>query len=110
MRVRFVGLIVVIALLAFAAPASAQTSDAYGGEAGVEQVVGGGGGEGGTPEGSPSATNSGTGGETRSVSADDQSGSLPFTGFQAGMVALLGLALVGTGLAARRVSRTGAQA
>jgi hypothetical protein len=33
-------------------------------------------------------------------------GSLPFTGFQAGLVALAGLALLGTGVAMRRVSRS----
>ena len=35
-------------------------------------------------------------------------GSLPFTGFQAGLVALAGLALVGTGVAMRRVTRNDA--
>jgi hypothetical protein len=34
-------------------------------------------------------------------------GSLPFTGFEAGLVALAGLALVGTGFAMRRVARSG---
>jgi hypothetical protein len=33
------------------------------------------------------------------------SGSLPFTGFQAGLVALAGIALLGAGLAMRRVTR-----
>jgi len=35
------------------------------------------------------------------------SGDLPFTGFQAGLVALLGLGLVGGGFAMRRVARGG---
>jgi hypothetical protein len=33
------------------------------------------------------------------------SGQLPFTGFQAGLVAVAGLALVGTGFAMRRIAR-----
>ena len=37
--------------------------------------------------------------------ATTTSGSLPFTGFQAGLVGLAGLALVGTGVAMRRVAR-----
>ena len=112
MRIRFIGLMI-IAMLVFAAPASAQTSDAYGGEAGIEQVsgsTGNGGGGGGSPEVTPSSNNSGSNGATQTVSSNnDRGGSLPFTGFQAGLVALFGLALVGTGLAVRRVSRTGLQ-
>ena len=111
MRIRFIGLML-IAMLVLAAPASAQTGDAYGGEAGIEQVsgsTGGGGGGGGSPEVTPSS-NSGSNGATQTVSSSDRGGSLPFTGFQAGLVALFGLGLVGTGLAVRRVSRTGLQA
>lgn len=37
--------------------------------------------------------------------ATTTSGSLPFTGFQAGLVGLAGLALLGTGVAMRRVAR-----
>ena len=37
-------------------------------------------------------------------------GDLPFTGFEAGLVALAGLALLGSGFALRRVSRSSAAA
>ena len=41
------------------------------------------------------------------ASAPDESGSLPFTGLEVGIVALMGALLLGTGVAVRRVSRRG---
>jgi hypothetical protein len=49
------------------------------------------------------ATRRESGGNTPVAAAP--TGSLPFTGFEAGLVALAGLALVGTGFAMRRVAR-----
>jgi hypothetical protein len=74
-----------VAVLAIAAPAYAQsvTQDVYQGEAGAQQ----GGGD--------------TGG---AVQAADSGGSLPFTGSELGIVALVGAALVGGGYAMRRVA------
>lgn len=88
---RLVALAICMATLA-AAPAMAQTTpteDAYGGPAATQQAGGGGGG-----------------GPTLSGG----SGSLPFTGFQFGMAALVGVGLVATGFALRRTLRAPAQA
>ena len=56
-----------------------------------------------------SAGNSGSGGEACAPAEAGQavaSGSLPFTGFEAGLVAVAGLALLGAGMAMRRVARS----
>jgi hypothetical protein len=122
---RFVALVAIL-VAAMAVPAFAQTSptgDAYGGPQG--EVLGNfngggqddvipppaqpgpsGGGQAPTPPSVP-PTPVETGVDkppTPSVSE----GSLPFTGFEAGLVALIGAALLGVGLAMRRGSRSAA--
>ena len=52
----------------------------------------------------PTTTTREAGASTPSTPAVE-TGSLPFTGFEAGIVAFAGLALLGTGLAMRRVAR-----
>ena len=98
----------VAALMSAGAPAAlAQTSsqEGYDGEAPVGQVQGiapqqaGGNGD----VGSPASTV--TGG-VASQTASSDSGALPFTGWDAGIVLALGLALAGTGLAVRRATRS----
>ena len=110
-----------LALLLVAAPASAQTSplvDAYGGPGGqvltdtnTDDVI--------PPPTAPTDGEGGTEPNTRSGGNDDvpvetgattppapsSEGDLPFTGFEAGIVLLAGLALLGAGLAARRAGR-----
>jgi hypothetical protein len=112
--------LVAILVLVFAVPAIAQTSptkDAYGGQQG--EVLGnfnGGGQDDVVPPPAEAAPNDrGSAPTTPSVPRVENgvdtptpsvtSGSLPFTGFEAGLVALAGLALVGTGFAMRRASR-----
>jgi hypothetical protein len=82
----------------------------------VENVVTGGGPSGGGPTGgdAPGQTTGGpTTGPTNGVPvAQHEVGagrpsSLPFTGFQAGLVAVAGLALVGVGFVTRRAVRPG---
>jgi hypothetical protein len=106
-------LLAIVAALMLAAPASAQTSpvtQVYGGDQG--EVLGsfnGGGDEipppteseegGGTVPGDTTRTE--RGGGAPQVAA----GSLPFTGFEAGLIALLGLSLLAGGLAMRRATR-----
>jgi hypothetical protein len=80
----------------------------------VLNVVNGGGpadivpgpGAGGEGNARPTPTRRESGGNAPTPVATTPSGSLPFTGFQAGLVALAGLALVGTGFAMRRVARS----
>lgn len=79
-------LAVALMSLAITASASAQsaTEDAYGGIAGTQQF---------------------SGGETVLAAETSSSGSsLPFTGLDVGLIALAGIALVGTGMVVRRVS------
>ena len=85
--------------MTFAGAAFAQTptGDAYGGIAGLQQGSSGGGGGGGGN--APSA------GESQ-----PKGGSLPFTGFELGMAALMGAGLLGTGLVLRRTLRSDAHA
>jgi hypothetical protein len=85
--------------LALAAPAFGQsaTEDAYGGIAGVQEFSGGGGGGGSHAVLASETTSSG-------------SGTLPFTGLDIGLIALAGVALVGTGLVIRRTNRPASQA
>jgi hypothetical protein len=84
-------LAVALASLAVAAPAFAQsaTEDAYRGVAATQQFDNGGDGDGGT-----------------TTSSD----SLPFTGLELGLIALVGAGLLGAGFAIRRASRPGAAA
>jgi hypothetical protein len=109
----------IIASLTLAAPALAVTSngDGYGGVAGVldsggtpdtpsNAAVDSGGAGDTAPSGQPSA------GQPAGQPSDDVvsssaggSGSLPFTGQDAVLAALAGVALIGVGLTARRYSR-----
>jgi hypothetical protein len=109
-----------VLILAFAVPAVAQTSptaDAYGGQQG--EVLGnfnGGGQDDVIPPPAEAAPGGGAAPATPAVPRVENGvdvptpsvteGSLPFTGFEAGLVALAGLALVGTGFAMRRASRS----
>ena len=80
----------------------------------VLNVVNGGGpadivpgpGAGGEGNAAPTPTRRESGGDAPTPVATTPSGNLPFTGFEAGLVALAGLALVGTGFAMRRMSRS----
>jgi hypothetical protein len=80
----------------------------------VLNVVNGGGpadivpgpGAGGEGNAKPTPKRRETGGDAPTPVATTPSGDLPFTGFEAGLVALAGLALVGTGFAMRRMSRS----
>lgn len=98
MKIRSI-LVVAMALacLVAASPASAQTltEDPYQDLAAQQQAALGGGGGGG---GSDSAAG---------VQATAGSGSLPFTGFEAAMAALLGVGLIALGLTVRRAAGTG---
>lgn len=101
-----------IVVLATAATAFAQSpaDTVYNTNGGVLNVVSGGGK---TPPGSdtPSGTAGGTATTTvtretgASTPAATSTGSLPFTGFQAGLVAAAGIALLGAGVAMRRAAR-----
>ena len=82
-------LAVALMSLAFASSALAQsaTEDAYSGTAGVQQF------------GGPSNS------QLVASTSPESSSSLPFTGLDLGLVAIVGIALVGTGLIIRRASR-----
>jgi hypothetical protein len=79
----FTMVIAVLAVTATAAFAQSSTQGTYSGLAGEDQGGGG-------------AVQAGT---------TDTGGSLPFTGFELGIAAALGVALAGTGFALRRVTR-----
>jgi hypothetical protein len=99
--IRLTVLCAMLFALAMAATASAQSSPAqtvYNPNGDVLNVVSGGGSSPSTESGAPAQTEAGT-------TAAATSGSLPFTGFQAGLVAVAGVALVGTGFAMRRIAR-----
>jgi hypothetical protein len=87
------------AALGFAGSAMAQTptGDTYNIVAGLQEESGGGGGGGNAPQ-------------QQQQQEQPKGGNLPFTGFEAGMAALLGIALIGTGLAVRRTVRSNAHA
>jgi hypothetical protein len=105
-------LLVLMCCAALAVPAAAfaqsPTGDAYGGVAGQQQGTGSGGSGGGGGAGptgsspvqavSPSTSAGGAGG-------GGGGGSLPFTGFQLGLAALVGAGLLGTGVVLRRTVR-----
>ena len=84
-----------LALVGTAFGQDSPTQDAYGGVLGNEVESGGSSGGGTTP--------AATQGELATQTAD--SGSLPFTGFEAGLVALAGFGLVMLGFAMRRSTR-----
>lgn len=98
--------------LAFVAgPAQAAdtpTSDAYSGIAGQ---VGSGGGNpdlnetAGAEEEGAAAPSEASEPEAVSVAGTSESGTLPFTGFQAGLLALVAAALIGCGMVLRRAAR-----
>ena len=96
---RLIALAAIVASFAFAAPALAQDSatDAYGGQPGIlgeiETVEPGGGDDGSTP--TPPA-------DTPVARSGD---SLPFTGFDAFLMAAGGIMLLSVGLAMRRLAR-----
>lgn len=100
-------------ILALAGPAvAAPNDDAYGGVGSQEQAAAGGGGGDDGGNGGEAAGNAGeaAGNEPVTASGSDNSGDLPFTGFQLGIALTVGVALVGTGLVLRRTARGGAQA
>lgn len=96
MRRTFAVLAVALMSLAFASSALAQsaTEDAYQGAAGVQQFGGPGNGD----------------SQLVASTSPESSSSLPFTGLDLGLVAIAGIALVGTGLIVRRTSRTNLRA
>lgn len=90
---KLVAVVAIVASLAFGALAgsafaqSSPTEDAYGIQQGIDQGSTGG-----------SSDNGGT--------TQASSGSLPFTGLEVGLLALIGAGLVGTGVVVRRLSRS----
>jgi hypothetical protein len=82
-------LAVALLSLAFASPAFGEsaTQDAYGGIAGSQEFTGG------------------SGSNAALASDTSESGTLPFTGLDVGLIALVGAGLVGTGLVIRRTNR-----
>lgn len=102
MRARIAILVVCIAaLLAVASSAYAATpsDNAYGPQGGV-LGVGGSGGNGG---------NAGSGNAPATTTRVESTGSLPFTGLQAGLILAAGAGLIGTGIVVRRASRNPAE-
>ena len=103
--------------LSIGATASAQSTSpaqtVYNPTTEVLNVVNGGGpadivpgpGAGGEGNATPTPTRRESGGDAPTPVATTP-GDLPFTGFEAGLVALAGLALVGAGFAMRRMSRS----
>jgi len=94
--------------LAFASSALAgsATEDAYGGTAGVQQFNENEGSEGTESE----SSNTVLAAESSDEGGSGSSGSLPFTGLDIVLIALGGVALVGTGLLIRRTTRSDASA
>lgn len=95
-------------MLAFAGTALAQspTGDAYSGVLGVQQNGGNSGG-GNAPTASKSAPSAPSNVQHTTTAGNK---SLPFTGFQLGLVALAGAGLLGSGFALRRASAAGGRA
>jgi hypothetical protein len=93
-----IAVLTMCALFAFGGIAYGQTPtlDAYGGEAGLLQGVDR--GEGGGPS---------AGGPGAPAEEGDEGGNLPFTGFELGLTALIGVVLLGSGFAARRLVVSG---
>src|SRR5688500_247189 len=63
-------------------------------------------GAGGEGNANPTPVRRESGADAPTPAAATPTGNLPFTGFEAGLVAIAGLALVGTGFAMRRMSRS----
>jgi hypothetical protein len=98
MRTSLFGVLATVFVLALSGTAMGQTSptqDAYGGVLGNE-TQNTNGGSGSAPVAQELGTNTSGGG----------GGSLPFTGFEAGLVALAGAGLLALGFVMRRTSRT----
>jgi hypothetical protein len=112
---KIICLLAAVFALTLSATAFAQdpAQTVYNPESEVLNVVNGGGpadvvpgpGKGGEGNAAPTPTRHESGGNAPTPVATTP-GNLPFTGFEAGLVALAGLALVGTGFAMRRVART----
>ena len=99
--IRLTVLCAMLLALVMAATASAQSTpaqDVYNPNGDVLNVVSGGGNGPSSGAGAPAQTEAGT--------TAASTGSLPFTGFEAGLVAVAGLALLGTGFVIRRVARS----
>lgn len=92
----FFSIMAVVAVLAVPAIASA------GGYSSVAGVQSSGGPSTGTPTSAPTGTP--TSAPTAVVQSENQSGGLPFTGLDIGLVLVGGVLLVGAGVALRRVS------
>jgi hypothetical protein len=108
MRTRLIAFLSALALtLALAAPAMAQTdsptADAYQGVAGEEVAGGGGSGGGGGGGGEVAGETAVAAQET--TTAESSGKTLPFTGAELGIFALVGAALLGTGLVVRHTAR-----
>jgi hypothetical protein len=90
----------------FAAPAVAQTAteEGYDGT-GVIGQIGGEDQQGGPTGGVGNSDNAENVATTTTTGGDEGSGSLPFTGLDIAIVALMGAVLAGTGLALRRSAR-----
>jgi hypothetical protein len=91
MRTSLLAVLAIAVVLAFGGTALAQdspTQDAYGGVLGNEVE-----------------NSADTQATIREVGGDSGGGSLPFTGFEVGLVALAGIGLVGLGFAMRRSTR-----
>lgn len=100
MRISLMAVLAAVFVLALGGTALAQnspTQDAYGGVLGneVDNSTGGGG----------DAVDNGGGDDAQVAAAEAGSGSLPFTGFEVGLVVLTGIGLVALGFAMRRGTR-----
>jgi hypothetical protein len=97
-RIR-VRLIITVVVLGLACPGVASatnpTQDTYGGIIGQQQSAGG------KVDSDPSTQS--TGGVSKATSRVS-SGSLPFTGFELGLIGVAGMGLIGMGIAIRRAS------
>lgn len=111
----FTSMLALLVAMAASTSAFAQSSpgqEVYNSNGEVLNVVEGGGSD-NAPSGGSAPSGGGGGsepvtresGSSPSTAPAVSSGQLPFTGFQAGLVALAGLALLGTGVAMRRVAR-----
>jgi len=98
--IRLTVLCAMLLALVMATTASAQSTpaqDVYNPNGDVLNVVSGGGTSPSSGSGAPAQTETGT--------TAASTGSLPFTGFEAGLVAVAGIALLGAGFAMRRIAR-----
>jgi LPXTG-motif cell wall-anchored protein len=98
-----------VACLVLAIPSAAlavsPTQDAYGGIAGQQQGGGGPAPSSDSGQTAPVSEVSQVPSGNVATSSSDTSGTLPFTGFEVGMIAVVGLALLGGGVLLFRYSR-----